>query len=636
VHPSPWRAAPAAILLAAPTAAVTVFPPEPPILVSARTPLTALDIGASVTLVDRADLDRLQQPLLVDVLRLQPGVSFSRNGGPGGFTAVRLRGAEGEQTVLVVDGVKLADVASPGGGADFAGVATAGIARVEILRGPQSLAWGSQAIGGVIAIETEAPGGQMLRGSVEGGSRASLNASAEAGADLGRASVRLGGSWQQTDGISAFAESRGGAERDDFRTRGASARLDVALADGLIVDVRGRLQDSEFGVDGFPPPDFRLADTPDRGRSRDASGAIGLRFSSGGFNGRAGWQLADTARRSWTPGTRPETSFRSTGRAERLDAQGSWEAARWLTLAGGLEREVTRLETASPSAFDPSPDPFRARATIGGGFAQAVLRPTRDVTLLAGVRHDEHDRFGGATTFAASGSAWLPGAPVRLKASYGEGFKAPTLFQLFSDFGNPALQPERATGWDAGIAVERPAITASATWFERRTRNQIDFVSCLGSSSAICVDRPFGTYDNVARSRARGLELAAVARPAEWLRAEAQISWTEARNRTAGSPNEGRALARRPEVSAAVLVDVLMPGWQAGATVSHVSASFDDGTNSRRIPGHVLVDLRGAVPLGRQLELTARVSNLFDERYETASFYGQPGRQVFVGLRARL
>jgi vitamin B12 transporter len=610
-----------------------------PILVSARAPLKASEIGSSVTVLTAADLARLQAPLLADILRLQPGVTLSANGGAGGFTAVRLRGAEGEQTTLVIDGVKVADPAAPGGGTDFTTLSTAHVARVEILRGPQSLAWGSQAIGGVIAIETDWPEDALVAsGRAEGGSRNAVLVRGDVAGRLGPVRLAAGGNWQKTDGISAASEARGATERDGFETVGGQLRAEIPLGAGFLVDLRGRFQDSEFGQDGFPPPNFALADTPDRGRMRELGGAAGLVYSDPRLTARAGWQLSDTRRRTWLPGEVPETNFRSEGRIERLDLRLDLKLAPWLTFAGGVERELSRLAIAYPSSFDPDPVPFRARATLTGGFVQALLSPAPGLDLNAGVRQDDHDRFGGATTLAANAS-WRPGeGPLRLKASYGEGFKAPSLFQLYSDFGNARLSPERAAGVDAGAELRLldGNLRASATWFSRTTRDQIDFVSCFGVADPICTDRPFGTYDNVARTRARGVELALGADPVAGLLVDVQLSTVDARNRTAGSANEGNRLARRPEYSMALVADYAAPaGWRLGATLSHVSASFDNAANTRRNAGYVLADVRAGFALTEAVELYGRVTNLFDETYETASFYGQPGRQAFVGVRAR-
>ncbi|TPE61000.1 TonB-dependent receptor [Sandaracinobacter neustonicus] len=625
-----------AVLATIPAVAVPALADAPEtILVSARVPVTAAELGGSVTVLTKADLDRLQVPLLIDVLKLQPGVTFSRNGGPGGFTAVRLRGAEGEQTTLVIDGVKVADTASPGGGADFANISTANVGRVEILRGPQSLAWGSQAIGGVIAVETAAPGEELAADArLEAGSRNSWLARADASGKLGPAAISVGGNWQKTDGISAASEARGATERDDFESYGANARADVEIVPGLIADLRGRFQHSDVGLDGFPPPTYALADTDDRQRTRELSGVAGLGYRGESFFVRAGWQISDVDRRSTTPGATPETTFTSDGRLERLDLRGDWRTTGWLTLAGGAEREISRIRTEDQWSVEP----FRARSRLQGVWGQALLAPIEGLNLQAGVRHDDHSRFGGATTFAASGSYQLI-EPLRLKASWGEGFKAPTLYQLFSDYGNETLQPERAKGWDAGAELNllHGALTASVTLFQRVTRNQIDFVSCWGVTDPICTNRPWGTYDNVARTRAKGVELGLGLKPVEGFTLGVQSSWINARNRTEGAANEGKRLARRPGQTLSLVGDYQAPaGWAFGATLSQVSSSFDDAANMRRIPGYLTADIRASIAFAERFELYGRITNLFDERYETASFYGAPGRQAFVGIRAKL
>ncbi len=626
-----------------PVLAAAAIAVDPAIIVSAsRSPVSLADLGASVSIISGERIEQLQAPLLLDVLPLTPGVQISRNGGAGGFAAVRIRGAEGDQTTVVIDGVKTADPAAPGGGYDFAALSSAHIARVEILRGPQSLAWGSQAIGGVVNIVTAAPTEAWTASArAEGGSRSSWLARADVSGKAGPVALSLGGNWQKTDGISAFAEDRGGIERDDFESYGANARADIALGEQFAIDLRGRFQRSTFGIDGFAPPSFAFGDTPDRSRSRELTGYAGLRFASQDerFSARAGWQVSDTDRENSTPGAVPEATFLSTGRAERLDAQLGFVAAPWLDVQIGGEREISRLKTASPSSFDPDPEAARARAQLWGGWVQAVVRPMPGLTLLGGVRQDDHDRFGGATTLGGSLS-WAPGdGPTRLKASIGQGFKAPTLFQLFSDFGNQTLRPERATGYDVGVETQAldGTLRASATWFGRTTRDQIDFVSCFGVSDPICIDRPFGTYDNVARTQAKGLELELGMRPVQGLTVDANYTWTDARNRSEASTNFDKLLPRRPEHMVSVVGDwVARAGWSLGATLRHVSGSFDNAANTRALPGHVLADVRAAVPVVQGVELYGRVTNLTDERYETVFRYGQPGRAFAVGVRAAL
>ncbi|WP_448585141.1 TonB-dependent receptor plug domain-containing protein [Thermaurantiacus sp.] len=627
---------PASILVLAAAAA------DPDILVSAsRLPVAASEFGGSVTILDRRDLERLQLPILSDVLRLTPGLSVSRNGGPGTFTAVRIRGAEGEQTTVILDGVKVNDVASPGGGYDFGGLAALNLERVEVLRGPQSLAWGSQGIGGVVAVTTREPAETPeLLARLEGGSRGTALAAANASGRAGRLGFALGATYARSEGWSAFAEARGGTERDSYEAWGSTIRLRYDLTEILQIDARGRLQWTRIGIDGFPPPAFRLADTPERAASNEASGLLGLRLRPGGgrLDARLSAEIAEIDRRTSDPRRTPAVNFRSDGRSIRVRGIADLTASSWLTLTLGAEHEANRLAIAYPSSFDPDPEPFRARDHLTGAFAQALVRPLAGLTLSGGIRHDRHSEFGGATTAAASLSLAPGDGPFRVKASYGEGFKAPTLFQLFSDFGNPGLGAESARGFDAGVewAGLEGRMRAAATGFRRTTRNQIDFVSCFQNPLPACQGRPFGTYDNIARTRSEGLEATVDLAPTEGLRLGLAYTFLDARNESVGSPNRGRRLARRPDHTLALNLDwQAPPGWSVGATLAHQSESFDNASNTRAIPGFVTLDLRAAVPLGKRVEAYGRVTNLLDKAYETASFYGAPGRQVVGGVRAR-
>lgn len=614
---------------------------EAPIIVTAtRAPVLAEELGASLSVLLRTDLDRLQAPAVADLLRLLPGVAVSANGGPGAFAAVRIRGAEGDQTMVVIDGVRVNDPAAPGGGYDFGGLVASGIERIEVLRGPQSLAWGSQAIGGVVAITTRAPGAPELAARVEGGSRSTVYATADGSAKAGRLGLGASLTYGRSDGISAASEARGATERDDWTGWGGTLRATVDLTGTLALDLRGRFQASRFGIDGFPPPLFQLADTPERSRSDEASGVFGLSFAPAGGASRhvLGAELTEVDRRTTDPRRTPSATYLASGRNLRLRYSGEWRLAPWLETSFGAERERSRLATASPSAFDPDPAPFRAQATLTGGFVQAVLRPLPGLTAVAGVRHDEHSDFGGATTPGASLS-FAPGeGPWRLKASYGQGFKAPTLFQLFSDFGNPGLEPERAEGWDAGVeaGLAKGRLRLAATAFGRTTRDQIDFVSCFANPLPACAGRPFGTYDNVARTRARGVEAEVGLAPVDRLAVSFAYTFLDARNRARGTANFDRLLPRRPRHTAAFVADWTTPaGWAVGMTLSHASESFDNASNSRPIPDRLLLDLRASVPLGERLELYGRVTNAGDMAYETASFYGQAGRAFAGGVRAR-
>jgi vitamin B12 transporter len=250
------------------------------------------------------------------------------------------------------------------------------------------------------------------------------------------------------------------------------------------------------------------------------------------------------------------------------------------------------------------------------------------------MRYDDHETFGSESTGGLA-LAWSATPTTIVRASYGEGFKAPTLFQLFSEFGNEALAPERADAWDAGIEQRLldDALLLSATYFGRKTRNMIDFVSCFPATDPRCATRPFGFFDNVAKSEVEGFELGLVARLGERLRLDANYTDMETTNLAPG-PNFGRELPRRPGQT---LNGEITYQWPIGLTttvaVTHAGRNFDNAANTVVLESYTVVDLRAAYALRDNLELFGRLENAFDEEYQTIARYGTIGRGVFVGVR---
>ena len=264
------------------------------------------------------------------------------------------------------------------------------------------------------------------------------------------------------------------------------------------------------------------------------------------------------------------------------------------------------------------------------------MTPIAGLTATAGLRHDDHNVFGLATVFSGSGAYSPNGGATTLRASYSEGFKAPTLYQLQSEYGNTALQPERSNGWDAGITQRAlgGAIEASATYFRRTSSDLITFVSCAAPLTGICAGRPGGTYDNIARTLAQGIEATLLLQPTEALTFSASYTYLDAKNRSAGTANFGRDLARRPDNSITVNADYRWPfGLTTGAAITAVGGSFDNASNAWRLDGYVITDIRASFPISPRLEIHGRTENAFNERYQTIYQYGQPGRGAFGGVR---
>ena len=293
------------------------------------------------------------------------------------------------------------------------------------------------------------------------------------------------------------------------------------------------------------------------------------------------------------------------------------------------------------SEFSAAPD--AAEVGLDGVYAQLQAEVVDGLTLTGGVRRDEHDTFGGKTLGQAAVAWALNDGSTVLRASFGQGFKAPSLYQLYSQYGNLALLPEEADGWDAGVEQHLldGALILSATYFSRETTNQIDFVSCSGTATPatapLCFKngvRRFGYYSNIALTEADGVELAADYEIGSF-RVNANYTRTNTENRTPGA-NLGRQLARRPDEAANLTVGYVWPfGLSTSVAVHHVGDSFDNASNATRLDAYTLVDLRASYPINETLELYGRVENVGDEVYETTRNYGVAGRGTFVGVRAR-
>ncbi len=248
------------------------------------------------------------------------------------------------------------------------------------------------------------------------------------------------------------------------------------------------------------------------------------------------------------------------------------------------------------------------------------------LTLAAGARYDDHELFGDEWTFGANGALEL-GAQLRLRASYGEGFKAPTLYQLYSFYGDEGLSPERSKGYDIGIekGSRDGMFFAAATLFRRDSTDLIDF------------DLANSVYYNIGRARAQGAELELAARPDDHLRLGLVYTWLDTEDRTRGGFYEGNDLNRRPDHALTAMLDWASPfGLMLGTDVRLVGDSFDDRGNVSRLDGFVTVDLRASMPVGERLELFGRVENLFDAGYQTVAGYNSSGAAAYGGARVKI
>jgi vitamin B12 transporter len=293
------------------------------------------------------------------------------------------------------------------------------------------------------------------------------------------------------------------------------------------------------------------------------------------------------------------------------------------------------MKSVSPTEFEPNPVPLRDDVRIDSMYGLITATPFDALTLSVGVRHDDHDTFGGNTTSRAS-AAWSVAAGTILRASYGEGFKAPTLYQLYSPYGNVTLSPEEAESWDGGIEQHwfDDKLVVSATYFNRDTTNMIDFVSCFRVTTPECLAKPDGYYDNFQKTNAEGVELALAAQLTDRLALSANYTNMEAENTARGTANFGHTLPRRPnETTYAQLSYDWAMGLTTTVAVQHAGRSFDKIDNLDVLDSYTLVDLRASYAVTKSMEVYGRIENAFDEDYATVLNYGSLGRTFYAGLR---
>jgi vitamin B12 transporter len=613
------------------------------VVVANRAPTPLDRIGSSVTVLDLQDIQQSQAVITSDLLAQTPGISVARTGGVGQPTSVFIRGAESDQTVLVIDGVVMNDPSLPGGGYDFGNLLIGDTSRIEILRGAQSTLYGSQAIGGVINIVTADPT-QAAAGSasLEGGSHGTGYGIASLGGKSDSLMWRIAGNYYGTSGIPAFDEYLGGRRDCASQIGSATGQLRYGFTPDLELDLRGYYMGSRTDFDGYDTPTGAFGDDNEYAKSKQAIGYAGLTWRSPdrSLTQRLALQYTDSETREYDPnapanfGSPSTETFYGIGRNTREEYQGTWLFSHVGQLVFGAQHEHSTINTDTP-ALDVTPMPLEKAVTINSAYVQGQYEMATGLTLTAGGRYDHHDVYGGHGTGQLAAAWLLADHQTILRASFGQGFKAPSLYQLYSNYGNQALRPETANSWDAGI--ERHALSdrlvVSATYFERTSRDLINFFDCT-TPSPLCATEPFGYYANIERSQTHGVEVVGTLKATNQLSFTGNYTFTDALDASPGSPTYGNQLPRRPQNAANATATYIWP-FRLSTTLAlrYSGPSYDDAANQIPLGGYVLLDFRASLRVSERAELYGRVENLTDRHYETAYQYGTLGRSAYIGAR---
>ena len=574
--------------------------------------------GQAISVIDRSRIDELQSATVADALKAMPSLSVIQRGPVGAQASVFVRGGNSSQTLVLIDGVRVNDPSSPNGAFDFGGLVTGNTNRIEVLRGPNSIIWGSQAIGGIVNIETQRPTGALeFAAGAEGGSYGTVSGHANVSGASGIFRYSVGGTLYHTDGFSMFP---GGTEADGSRQAMLNGRLTIDLAPNLQLDLRANYSNTRNSYDSYSGGSGG-ADSLAEARNREwfAYAGLNLDLADGKFHNRLAYTHADIDRVGTDPVAFTYNNYVALGLTDRIEYRGSYDLSDAVQVVAGIEHEWVRSSTSYEGA-----PADRANNDVTGGYVQLTVRPFAGLTLTGGVRHDSFSVYGGHTTLGGNAAYTPDGGVTVLRATYAEGFRAPTLSEGQPPYGNTGLKPETARNLDIGLerSLLDRRISLSATWFHRRSTNLITY--------------NFATFqsENIGRANADGLELGLTLRPTDHFHVQAGYALVNAFNRS--GPNDGKRLQLRPQHSASLTVDWQTPLKLAlGATLQMVGDSFDDAANTVPLDGYALLALRASYPLTDKVEIYGRVENLGDEHYQVVSGYNTPGRAAYAGARVR-
>ncbi|MFZ5661007.1 MAG: TonB-dependent receptor plug domain-containing protein [Pseudomonadota bacterium] len=595
----------------------------PEVVVSAtRSPTPVDQVTQSVTVITRAELEQRGVTQLDQALRQVNGLSLTASGPFGGATSARLRGLDGRNVLVLLDGVPLNDPSGVDKSFDFAAFDLAGIDRIEVLEGPASTLYGSEAMGGVINLISQ-PARPGLRGNVAAdyGSFDTRGARAQVGGGTDRITFSLEGAHRDSDGVNKlnrFPASLDPREPDHgYRNNTLAGRADIHLPGDLRFGLRGRTEASwfEYDLNGTSNPGITGRTIQDR----HSLGANLSRPLGADWLGslEAGWvQL-----RRETPDDAFGRFFSGNQYRYSAKAEGSTGPAR-LTLGLDHDREQARNLSASGSTS------LSGTSTLTAPYVFALwdFRPLR---LSTGLRYNEHSSFGSKLTYQLGARYDLP-TGTTFKANLGTGFKAPTLFQLFAPtYGNPNLQAEKSTGYDLGVeqALWARRLTVALTYFRQRLRNAVTFTFPAG-------------YQNINQRRTRGLEASLNWRLGETAVLAAGYTHTNGFDVDAAG-RESDFLLRVPEDQYFLRANYSpLRALRLDAELNYIGSRHDlffgpgFTTTSVDTGNYALVNLAARYTLSRGLETYVRVDNLLDRGYqEVAGFTGLP-RFVQAGVKA--
>jgi len=597
----------------------------------------AKEVASSVTIITREDLEKMKKSTVLEVMREVLGVTIIQNGGTGAAASMSIRGANSEHTLVLMDGVELNDPISPSRSYDLAHLILDNIERIEILRGPQSTLYGSDAIGGVVNIITnKGLGKPRFSLSSYGGSYKTFSTQAGIRGSTEKINYSLGLSHVSTQGISAASTAYpGNEEEDSYQNLTFSGRMGFSPWDNMEIDLVLRSINTEADIDNFGGANGDDPNNRQDYKSLFLKGQLRTLLLNNRWEQRLSISLIHNDRQHENlpdashPFDSEEGRFKS--KMFKIDWQNNLFLHETNTLTFGVnhQQEQGESEYHFKGLWGPYSSLFPLQqAHLTGIYLQDQIRLAHRFFATAGVRLDSHSQFGWALTYRLAPAYFIEKTGTKFKATLGTGFKSPSLYQLyapatsFGPIGNRDLKPEKSTGWDAGIEqfLLDERVFLGVTYFHNDYRGLIDFDFLQG-------------YCNIGKAESKGAELYLQAEPRDRLRLRASYTRLEAKDKDTGTP-----LLRRPEhkFTASLNYNLLNRG---NIRISYIYIGKRDDKDFATwpypqitLPGYNLLNAAFSFDLSTNIQIFVRLDNLFNVEYENILGYGTPGFSAFGGV----
>ncbi len=588
------------------------------VLVSAtKTESYQAQSGASTTVITANDLQKKGKRTVLEVLRDVPGISIMQYGSFGGSSSMYLRGTKPGHTLVLLDGIELNDPMKTDRSFDFAYLLADNIERIEVVRGAQSTLYGSDAMGGVINIITKkGEGAPKWQASLEGGSHNTFRETLGYSGSENKLSYSLSLIRLDTDGVSKAAN---GAEDDGYENTTFSARLGYALFEEANLDFILRHVDAKYDYD-----DGANQDDPNKiGWWKSTVGKLAFDQSVNSiWDYKLSLTCSETVRKYKDDPDAVDTTDNThnwyIGDMKKIEWQNNIYPVDWSEITAGFEYEEERGFSDGKASWDRFD---RKTMDNKGYYIQNQFKLWETLFVTPGLRIDDNHLFGTETTCKVSAAYLIPEAGTRLKANWGTGFKAPSLYQLYSpSYGDVTLNPDEGTSYDFGFEQDlfQDKVSFGLTYFNNDFENMVDWDSATWK------------YKNIDNVQTKGIELEASFKAAENLTLSANYTYTKTKDE-----DTGKELARRPKSQAGFDLNwMFLEKANVNLSGSYVGARWDDSANTRKMKAYTKVDLYGSYDLNEDLQVFGRIENLFDKTFEQIHGYAGAGISGYAGIKA--